>query len=691
MKQKILTANGNNYSILDSWFENIKSIMLVCGNSIEKQKISEYFNAIPAKFTCKIIRFSNFAPNPTYKSILEGVKVFRKEQCNGIIAVGGGSAIDVAKCIKLYSNMKGNGENGSFLNQQVIPDSNLIPFLAIPTTAGTGSEATKYAVIYYNHEKQSITHESCIPDTVLLDASLLKSLPEYQRKVTMCDALCHAIESFWSINSTNESKEYSKQALEGILKHMEGYLNNTDEGNAGMLMAANTAGKAINITQTTAGHAMSYKITSQYGIAHGHSVALCLREIWPAMNNKLKRNCEEADHTNSCIDSRGVAYLRDTFEKIASAMDCTSSEQAAWKLNEIFLSLNLDVPNINFNEAKKLAVEVNPDRLKNNPIELKTIPDLASIYANALNNKNAIIDKLLVYVSEALKSYFKQKAIHFDKEALPDRLILDFMDNRNRWLPIKVYNIKLSQELAAKIKYKAFIDQTKNQVSTDKANEIIAAFNHIKDKAEKGENINFNQSKGIFLSDQDKKDTLLNSWGVRHIHLSEIDATSKSGMKRNRSGYLLFFIVHNNDILCLDIRNHPTTDEGFICYDFLKIMSSNGWMTTTGLRKVPGYIAGSISLKITKDEDLAALYFNGINVSFEFDGNLYFPINSMTTTRDNTDNVLYFQKRKKDLRKLLHANDIVNIKNVSVDTNERINCDFEIIRCGCTSLISFTL
>ena len=84
-----------------------------------------------------------------------------------------------------------------------------------------------------------------------MDSNALKTLPLYQKKATMCDALCHAIESFWSVNSTEESKKYSKDAIETIMKHMDGYLHNTDEGNAGMLIAANTAGKAINITQTT--------------------------------------------------------------------------------------------------------------------------------------------------------------------------------------------------------------------------------------------------------------------------------------------------------------------------------------------------------------------------------------------------------------------------------------------------------
>lgn len=110
-----------------------------------------------------------------------------------------------------------------------------------------------------------------------MDASVLKTLPDYQKKATMCDALCHAIESFWSVNSTDKSKEYSMAAIQNVMKHMDGYLANTDEGNAGMLLAANTAGKAINITQTTAGHAMCYKLTSMFSSAHGHAAILCDR------------------------------------------------------------------------------------------------------------------------------------------------------------------------------------------------------------------------------------------------------------------------------------------------------------------------------------------------------------------------------------------------------------------------------
>jgi alcohol dehydrogenase class IV len=201
------------------------------------------------------------------------------------MAIGGGSAMDVAKCVKLYCATPGNGADGSFLKEE--PVSARIPFLAMPTTAGTGSEATRYAVIYYEGKKQSVTHDSLIPETVLMDPACLKTLPLYQRKATMMDALCHAIESFWSVNSTEESKAYSRKAVKGVLKNIEAYLKNTEEGNAGMLVAAHEAGKAINITQTTAGHAMCYKITNLFNCAHGHAKAEVTVELYKLLAHKV--------------------------------------------------------------------------------------------------------------------------------------------------------------------------------------------------------------------------------------------------------------------------------------------------------------------------------------------------------------------------------------------------------------------
>lgn len=373
MKQAILEANGD-YSALNTWFSQVKCPMLVCGKSINRQKINEYLEAAPGKFGVRIIRFSEFAPNPVYESVVEGVRVFRQENCDSIIAVGGGSAMDVAKCIKLYSNMAGDGENGEFLQQKITP--NEIPFLAMPTTSGTGSEATRYAVIYFDGKKQSISDYSCIPGTVLMDASVLKTLPEYQKKATMMDALCHAIESFWSVNSTDESKGYSRSAIQSVIQHMGGYLSNTDAGNAGMLLAANTAGKAINITQTTAGHAMCYKITSLFGCAHGHAAALCDRILFPWM----------IENTDKCIDPRGKEYLKRTLDEIGQTLGCDDAGAGAKKLGEIINRLNLEVPTATESQLEKLKTSVNPVRLKNHPIALDD-ETIEMLYRRILNGE----------------------------------------------------------------------------------------------------------------------------------------------------------------------------------------------------------------------------------------------------------------------------------------------------------------
>lgn len=350
MEQKIIKT----YSEMDEWLADKKKVLLVCDHSLKFLGIRHYFDDWEEKF----VKFDNFQPNPLYESVVDGVKAYHDFGCDSIIAIGGGSAMDVAKCIKLYSNMAGDGDEGSYLKQEIVPNN--ISFLAIPTTAGTGSEATRYAVIYYRGAKQSITSESIIPETVLMDASVLKTLPIYQKKATMCDALCHAIESYWSVNSTKESKAYSKAAIQGVMENMAGYLENTEEGRSGMFIAANTAGKAINITQTTAGHAMCYKITSLFGSAHGHAAMLCDRVLFSWMIN----------NSDKCIDQRGEEYLKGTLDEIGMAMGCADAQTGADKLKEIFKSLELDVPFATDEQYEALKTSVNPVRLKNHPVAL---------------------------------------------------------------------------------------------------------------------------------------------------------------------------------------------------------------------------------------------------------------------------------------------------------------------------------
>jgi len=356
-EQNILIAS-ESYCEIDRYLEenSIKNILLVCDSSLKFLKIDGYFKSLKDRTGVEVAYFSDFQPNPLYESVVEGVKLFHDKKCEAIFAVGGGSAIDVAKCIKLYSNMD---HTQNYLKQEIVPND--VKLLAIPTTAGTGSEATRYAVIYFEGVKQSVTDYSIIPSTVVMDASALSTLPAYQKKATMMDALCHAIESFWSMNSTDESKQYSKQAIELILGNMDAYQAGDDSKNEIMLKSANIAGKAINITQTTAGHAMCYKLTSLYGIAHGHAAALCVAKLWPYM----------VEHLDKCIDSRGQEYLNGIFSEIASAMGCVTVQDAIVKFQGIVDSLGLGAPEMkDESDYEKLRTSVNPVRLKNNPVGL---------------------------------------------------------------------------------------------------------------------------------------------------------------------------------------------------------------------------------------------------------------------------------------------------------------------------------
>ncbi len=365
MKEQIVLTGKDDYSEVTKWLRenDIHKLLLVHGASMEKLEIGAYFRTLEERTGIRVIHFTDFQPNPLYESAVKGVQVFHEERCDAIAAVGGGSAMDVAKCIKLYSNMD---PEQNYLKQEIVPND--IPFLAMPTTAGTGSEATRYAVIYFQGAKQSVTSESCIPDAVILDSSALKNLPEYHRKATMLDALSHALEAFWSVNSTEESKNYSKEAIRTVFANKDRYLANEDDGNEAMLTAANLAGKAINISRTTAGHAMCYKITSLFGAAHGHAAALVNRKLFPWM----------LENTGRCIDPRGEDYLIRTFSEIAEAFGCAGAKEAADKLEALYDSLGLFVPAASEEEFAILKTSVNPERMKNHPVglDLETIDAL---------------------------------------------------------------------------------------------------------------------------------------------------------------------------------------------------------------------------------------------------------------------------------------------------------------------------
>ncbi len=341
-EQKVLS--GNIYGEFENLIKEkqINHLLLVCGKNVSKTEVGDYF--VSHKKIGFV--FQDFEPNPSYESVINAVACYKKHQCDGVFAIGGGSALDLAKCVKAFVTMEAGRD---YLEQDIL--DNEVPFLAIPTTAGTGSEATKFAVIYRDGEKLSVEHDSLIPQYVFLDSRFLETLPLYQKKVTMLDALCHSVESFWAAGATKDSRMFADKALMMIIENYKAYLSGDSDAASHMLMASNYAGKAINISKTTAAHAMSYKLTKLYGLPHGHAAALSLLQVW--------------EYTSDVADEK----LQEVLKTLADIWKCHSVRQSIEAYRKLLLELEIDLEQQGHaGDVEILMNSVNQDRLKNHPV-----------------------------------------------------------------------------------------------------------------------------------------------------------------------------------------------------------------------------------------------------------------------------------------------------------------------------------
>ena len=355
MKQKeYLAINGISYlkKILDE--EGWKNIFLVTGKSSyeisgAKSQIEEIFN----EKNCNYSRFSDLKPNPQLSSIHKGLMNFKDSNAEAIFAIGGGSPIDVAKAIKLFHKNKTNKS---------------IPLVAIPTTAGSGSEATSFIVYYEGKKKISAgAPDITLPNYSLLDPCLTLSLPKKIAASSGLDALCQATESYWSIHSTSESKEYSKKSIHLLLDDLpEATHTKNLIPKYNVLEAANLAGKAINITKTTACHSIAYPMTSYFNITHGHAVALTLGKMM-----EYNENLSEKD----CLDARGINHTKKSLKELKDIFNCKEGKQFSQKIKRLMENLELETKLSNLGitlEGIETIVEngFTPERVKNNPRKL---------------------------------------------------------------------------------------------------------------------------------------------------------------------------------------------------------------------------------------------------------------------------------------------------------------------------------
>lgn len=308
--------------------------------------------------------FTNIAEPPNYTSLMDGIEVFIEFKPDVVIAVGGGSVIDTAKLVNYFSVQKHPPIDYITENKMVLPGST--PLIAMPTTSGTGSESTRFAVLYIDGKKYSIDDQAILPSFCIVDPSFSLSLPKRVAASSGMDALCQAIESYWSVNSSEESKSYAREALILAVKNIECAVNTKERACIeAMSLAAHLAGKAINISRTTAPHALSYTMTSLFGVPHGEAVSLTIGEVLVA--NSLVSDCDVSD-------PRGLAYVRETISEVVNLLGCSSPQQARDKLKEISavvgLRTRLSQCGITKGDIEILSSSVNLQRLGNNPKKL---------------------------------------------------------------------------------------------------------------------------------------------------------------------------------------------------------------------------------------------------------------------------------------------------------------------------------
>lgn len=288
-------------------------------------------DAVQKQLQFQLTEFVDFSENPKEEDAQAGLQLLLETKPDVIIAIGGGSAIDTAKLIR----------------HEAVKKKLDVPLIAIPTTAGTGAEATHFAVVYMEGVKHSEEAEDIQPDVAILYAPFTYRNNEYLTACTGFDALAQAIEAFWSPFATDESDVYALRAISYVHNSLPKLIENPSDTHlrSNILRGAYWAGRAINITKTTAPHAFSYAFTTHCGYPHGHAVAI----TFPFF---AKLNMQ--DHVKN--------------EKLRMALRLDNNIDLLMYFKDYVQRIGLQYAGTHEENLGSLLAQVNTERMKNNPV-----------------------------------------------------------------------------------------------------------------------------------------------------------------------------------------------------------------------------------------------------------------------------------------------------------------------------------
>lgn len=225
-------------AFLSEWLADKRSVVLVTGRASYAACGAEAFLS-PFLAGRSVTHLTTVGENARAEDVA-AKRAALPAEVDAFVAVGGGTVLDTAKLVR--------GLEGD-----------LPPFLAVPTTAGTGAETTRFAVYYDQGRKCSADDARYLPTDVVLIPAFTRTQSGYQRASTEFDAYAQAVESLWAKGATDESRAHARRALELMAQGEQ-------------MLGSYWAGRAIDISRTTAAHALSYYMTSHHGIPHGHAV-----------------------------------------------------------------------------------------------------------------------------------------------------------------------------------------------------------------------------------------------------------------------------------------------------------------------------------------------------------------------------------------------------------------------------------
>jgi len=297
-----LDKQGMIQSLLDIDANNI--LLVMSESSVHRWNMMQLVTDLQSK--CEkskgeFIWINQILPNPTQKDIVNCLRGIGEKRVDIIVACGGGSSIDIAKAISAFYSRENNSQYTleaitSSLKSKDYASHDFIDIIAVPTTAGTGSEVTQWATIWdeFKRSKFSIDDPRLKPKKAIIVPELTISMPAILTVTTGLDAMSHAIEAFWSKKTTSIVQEIAYRAVELIVNNLRKAVEQPDNYDVRekLSSASLLAGMAFAQTRTTACHSISYPLTLLYDIPHGLAVSITLHSLAQLNRGHFKNDNE---------------------------------------------------------------------------------------------------------------------------------------------------------------------------------------------------------------------------------------------------------------------------------------------------------------------------------------------------------------------------------------------------------------